>query len=386
MHILLTLHDDFNPDTGGTGVMLGLGESYRELGHEVSYFTFDDLPKRLPFRAKAALFPEFVARHVSRMVRRHRLDVIDASSGDTWLWSTLRRNRRSGWPLVVTRSHGMEHVADAARKQEAEKGGLKLSWKYPLYWGGYRLWEVAVSYRRADLCLLLNKGERDLAIAQLGISPAKIKVVDNGVPSFLLDLPVEPNNDRAGSVRIAHLGSYLAMKGTRYATKALGAVLERHSSVQVSFLGTGCGPDEVLDDFSPAVRSRVSVLPRYRRTELPELLRGHPMIVSATLREGFGLGILEAMACGLAPVVASTPGPLQFVRHEENGLVAAAGDELALEEAVERLIKDPALLTRLRHEAHATAQGYGWERVARETLEKYRAALRERETASTSVP
>lgn len=387
MNILFTLHDDFNPDAGGTGVMLGLGESYRELGHEVSYFTFDDLPKRLPFRVKAALFPEFVARYLSRQLRRHRVDVIDASSGDTWLWALSRRTKRGAQPLLVTRSHGMEHVADSARRHEARRGGLKLSWKYPLYWGGYRLWEVAVSYRRADLCLLLNEGERELAITQLGIPAAKLKVVDNGLPSYLLGLPFEQFADDGKSpVRVAHLGSYLTMKGTRYATAALGSILGRHPSVEVSFFGTGCDPEKVLADFAPGLRSRVTVVRRYRRRDLPELLRGHAVLLSATLREGFGLGILEAMACGLAPVVAATPGPMQFIRHEENGLVATAGDASALERVLELLIEQPFLLAELRSEAHATAQRYGWERVARETLEIYRAALEAREMASAPLP
>jgi glycosyltransferase involved in cell wall biosynthesis len=375
MNILFTLHDDFNPDAGGTGVILGLGESYRELGHEVSYFTFDDLPNGLPFRAKAALFPEFVARHLSGELRRQRVDVIDASSGDTWLWAISRRHKRRAQPLLVTRSHGMEHVADAARKREAARGGLKLSWKYPLYWGGYRLWEVAMSYRRADLCLLLNEAERELTVRQLQLPPAKVKVVDNGLPSYLLGLPIEWLAGGTSPLGVAHLGSYLTMKGTRYATAALGSILERHPSVRVSFLGTGCDPEVVLGDFAPALRSRVTVLPRYRRTELPELLRGHSIILSASLREGFPLGPLEGMACGLVPVIAETPGPMQYVRHEENGLVARAGDDSALGEAIERLIHDPDLLAALRTEAHAMAQRYGWDRVARDTLELYSAAI-----------
>lgn len=380
MKVLFTLHDELDPNAGGMGVATGLGEVLARRGHEVEYISFADMPARLPFRAKALLFPELLAARL----RRAPVDVIDAAMGDAWLWGTLRGRRAQppAGPLLVTRSHGLTPMADRARREEARRGGLRLSWKYALYWGGFRPWEVARSLRVADLCLLLNEEEREYALAELGLPAERVRTVDNGIPDFLLGLPLEPLDPPADSFRVAHVGSYLPLKGVRYVVAALGSVLERHPQAEVSFLGTGCPAERVLADFRPELRSRVTVLPGYRREQLPDLLRGHTVVLSGSLKEGFPLGTLEAMACGLTVVTAATPGPLQYVRDGENGLVAPRADAAGLAAALERLLSDRDLLERLRRAAHATAQGYGWERVATDTMAAYEEALGARQAGA----
>lgn len=374
MQILFTLHDDFDANAGGMGVTAGLAAVYADRGHGVDYLTFDDLPGFLPFRTKFLLFPSFVALRLGRFGG----DVIDASCGDSWLWARLPWRRwRAERPLLVTRSHGLLHIADLARRNEAERGGLRLSWKYPLYWGGYRLREVAASYRSADLCLFMNEEERAFAIDRFGLPEERARIVDNGLSEDLLGRTPEPPA-ASGAIGIAHVGSYLELKGVRYTAVALGGVLERHPGAHVSFIGTGCAPERVLQDYAEALHPRIRVVPRYRREELPEMLRGHTVTVSSTLQDAFHLGTLEAMACGLAPVVAATAGPLRYVRDGENGLVVPRADSGALEAALERLLAEPELLQQFRTEANRTAQRYSWNRIADETLALYAEAIERR--------
>ncbi len=164
----------------------------------------------------------------------------------------------------------------------------------------------------------------------------------------------------------------------RYTAAALSAILERHPETHVSFFGTGCAPERVLEDYEEVLHPRIRVVPRYRREDLPELLRGHTVTVSSTLQDAFHLGTLEAMACGLAPVVAATAGPLRYVRNGENGLVVQRADSAALEAALERLIAEPEQLRQLRAEANRTAQRYSWDRIADETLALYAEAIERR--------
>lgn len=369
MRIEFTLHDEPGSDAGGMGVTSGLTRVYRELGHEVGLLCFADLPAGLPFMAKTIAFPGLVAARL----RRADLDVVDAATGDGWILGLLRRRRRP--PLLVCRSHGMSYLADRANREEARRGNLELSWKYPLYWGGLRPRQDTAAMRSADLCLYLNEQEREVAIEELGVSPEKARIVDNGLPAELLGRELEPLAPLGEQLRIAHIGSYLPHKGTRHLAAALTLVLERHPQAAATLLGTGADRDSVHADFPPALRERVTVIPSYPRAELPALLAGHAVAASASIREGFPLGTIEAMACGLVPVVTDIPGPTQYVRDGGNGLLVPVADGPAMAAAIERLLAEPELFGRLRAAAHATAQRYSWERVGRETLALYEEGL-----------
>lgn len=374
MNILLTIHHYLDPNAGAPGVTLKLGREFQKLGHHVDYYSFDDLPSQLPEIVKSIVFPAFVANHLRTLARNKSIDVIDASSGDAWVWAKLHRNS-SDRSLLVSRSHGLEHVMHLEILAEARQGNLDLSWKYPLYHGGFRLWEVAQSLTACDLALLLNQYDADYAIHQLGVDSERARIVTNGIPEGFLNLPVEPTPDADGTLRIVQVGSYIPRKGIGYGVPAVNQILQQHPQVMMSFMGTGCSEDRVHADFDPTVRDRVKVTPHYDHELLPSLLQGHHIKLFPTLSEGFSLALPEAMACGLAPVTTATPGPMEIVRDRINGILVAPRDTAAIVQALERLIGDRVYLDRLRQSAHATAQNYDWKQIATNTLILYDQAL-----------
>ena len=376
MKILLTIHHNLDPNAGAPGVTWQLGQEYQKRGHEVQYYSFDNLPQNLPTLAKSIIFPEFVATHIAALSRKKAIDVVDASTGDAWVWGKIHRRATEKSPLLVTRSHGLEHILHLENLEEVQQGNLRLSWKYPLYNGGFRLWEVANSLRDADLALLLNQRDLKYAIEKLGVKPECCRLVANGIPEVFLNLTYEPLADLENStICIAQVGSYISRKGTQYGAPALNAILTRYPYVKVSFFGTGCSEAEVHTDFTPAVRDRILVMPRYRHETLPSLLAGHHIKLFPTLSEGFSLSLTEAMSCGLAPVTTATPGPLEIVRDGHDAIVIPPRDSRAIEQALERLISDRPYLEQLRRNAYTTAQRYSWARIARDNLAFYEEAL-----------
>jgi glycosyltransferase involved in cell wall biosynthesis len=365
MRIILTVHHPLIRDAGAPGTTLELAEAYTELGHDVTVLSHDDMPMRLGPRARELLFPVFLAQHLRAVCRRDAVDVIDGSTGDLWLFARVRSGSAVR-PLLVTRSHGLEHLADAQRRRDAAEGHLNLSWKYPLYWGGIRLWEVGASLRSADLCLFLNQPDRDHAVDRLRVAPERAHIVANGIaPAFLARANGRPAE---GSPKIVQLGSYIPRKGTAYGAQALIGVMRRHRGISVSFLGTGCDPAVVLGDFPQDLHDRIHVAPRYRRQDLPVMLDEFQIKLFPSTSEGFGKTVLEAMARGLAPIIARIPGPTEFVRDGENGLVVAPRNARELEKALDRMIADRPFLKRLRTEARRTAEFFSWDRCARERL------------------
>ncbi|MCY6488603.1 glycosyltransferase family 4 protein [Leptolyngbya sp. GGD] len=378
MRTLFTFHYPADPNAGGPGVTWRLGREYEKLGHEVEFYSLDDLPKKLPPLARFILFPEFTAAKILHSHRHAAIDVIDASTADAWIWGLGLQKLQKQRPLLVARCHGLEHIEHLEYLEESQRGHLKLEWKYPLYRGSIRLWEVATSMRQSDLVLLLNQRDRDFVVEQLGVHPDRAHIVANGIPETMLNLPFEPTPAEHEPIRIAQVSSYIVRKGIQYGTPALNAILKRYPKIEVSLFGTECSADQVYADFDPKVRDRVTVIPYYENHKLPELLKGHHIKVLPTISEGFGVALVEAMACGLAPVTTTAPGPLEIVRDRETGMIVPCRDREAFEQAIETLILDRAFLDCLRHNAYRSAQRYSWQNIAQDNLNFYEMAQRMR--------
>ncbi len=373
MRTLFTFHYPSDRNAGAAGVTWRLAEEYQKLGHEADCYSLSDLPDQLPPLAKFVSFSGFTAAHVVRSLERGWIDVIDASTADAWMWGVLQRFRRKR-PLLIARCHGLEHIEHLEYLEEADRGNLHLDRKYWLYRGSIRLWEAATSMRNSDLVLLLNQRDRAYVIDKLGVHPDRAHVVPNGIPESMLNLPFEPTPAPNEPIRIAQVSSYIVRKGIQYGTPALNAILERYPTVEVSLLGTEIPADQVYADFSPQVRDRVKVIPYYANNTLTTLLKGHHIKILPTISEGFGVALIEAMACGLAPVTTTAPGPMEIVQDQKDGLIVPVRDQSALEHAIERLILDREQLDRLRRNAYRSAQRFSWSNIAQTNLNFYEKA------------
>jgi len=89
-------------------------------------------------------------------------------------------------------------------------------------------------------------------------------------------------------------------------------------------------------------------------------------------KEGFGLVVLEALACGVPAVVSALDVFKSFLRDGRDALMAPAGDPRALAEALVRAADDDALRRRLRLAGRRVAERHGWDGVAAAHERAYR--------------
>ncbi len=374
MDILLTAHFAADADQGAAGVTLRLAREYARRGHRVSLLSLDDLPGWMPEKWRRLLFPAVVAQRLAiAAARGRRFDVVDSTTGDAWIVGHLPRRVRGR--LMVTRSHGLEHLMHGRLVEEARAGRIALSRRGRVYHGNLLLKGVAAALRGADLALFLNREERAFATEALGVDPRRARIVPNGLPAEFLGLPLRPDTSADPVVRIAQIGRYTLEKGAVNAAPAIAAVLERRPDVEATFLGTMFPAERTLEDFPPHLHPRIRVVPTYANADLPRLLEGHHINLFPTLVEGFGIALLEAMACGLASVASDVPGPADIATDGVDALLVPARDGRAIERALDRLIGDRALLDRIRRAAHARAQAFAWPAVAGAQLELFRELL-----------
>jgi glycosyltransferase involved in cell wall biosynthesis len=106
-----------------------------------------------------------------------------------------------------------------------------------------------------------------------------------------------------------------------------------------------------------------------RDEELARLYRGARCVAYVSLYEGFGLPVLEAMACG-TPVVAARNAALEEVAGEAAVLVDPLDPDAIAAGLAEALDRGPEL----RERGLERARAFDWHRVARETVAVYREA------------
>ena len=124
---------------------------------------------------------------------------------------------------------------------------------------------------------------------------------------------------------------------------------------------------------SLGLNGRVQFLGYVPREDLPALYSGATALVYPSLLEGFGLPIVEAMACG-APVITSNNSSMREVAGEAAVLVDPC-DVREMTEAMTRLAEDQSLRQELSARGLKRAGEFSWRKTAELTVQAYREAL-----------
>jgi glycosyltransferase involved in cell wall biosynthesis len=111
--------------------------------------------------------------------------------------------------------------------------------------------------------------------------------------------------------------------------------------------------------------------------DLVPLLREARGLVHPALTEGYGLVLLEAMACGLPIIASAASGPAEILRDGETGMLVPVRDPDALAAAMFRLLGDSELADRFRLSAADYVQRRGVDTMVDETLTVYNTLLGE---------
>ncbi|MGI6368081.1 MAG: glycosyltransferase family 4 protein [Anaerolineae bacterium] len=229
---------------------------------------------------------------------------------------------------------------------------------------------VPRSIKRADLLLADSESTLNDLVALMGVDLGRIRVVYPAVDSTFR--PADHQEIARMRERHALQGPYILSLGTLQPRKNYVRLIQAYHRLRMEqhiphSLVIGGGPgwlDQPIYDTIAELdlQEHVRLLGFVDEADLPALYSGAEVFAFPTLYEGFGIPVLEAMACG-TPVVCSNTSSLPEAAGDA-GLLFEPTDTDALADALLRGISDSALRARLISSGYAQATRYTWKESA----------------------
>ena len=215
-----------------------------------------------------------------------------------------------------------------------------------------------------------------ISLAENILPRDKLRVIYNPIPRVVPDeesIPREPG-------RILYLAHLIQRKGFPLLIKAFANVAEEFPQARLVFAGSGELKEAKALCDELGIRSRVDFLGWIGEPQRTHELRRAGIFALPSYQEGLPMGVLEALAFGLAVVATPVGGIGDVVEDGRNGLLVKPGDDQQLAVALRSLLAEPALASRLATEGQRSVAQFSPGALAGEWKALYLETINEVET------
>ncbi len=222
---------------------------------------------------------------------------------------------------------------------------------------------IAPPFYRLTPIVTLSESSREELVHDLHFNPKRVTVVPPGIdPRFSAEGP------ESETPLVVAVGRLVPVKRFELLIDALLPVKEAVPDLEVVIVGEGYRREALEAQIHDAGAEGWIDLPgRIDDDALLDLYRRAWLLVSASAREGWGMTLTEAAACGTPAVATRIAGHADAVDDGRSGILV--DDTTQLSAAVEALLRDPDRRRRLSRGALDHAARFTWEATARGTLE-----------------
>jgi len=218
---------------------------------------------------------------------------------------------------------------------------------------------VPIVYRNIPFDVISESTRDDLVSS--GISPENISLHYCGI-----DRKVYKPDSRTGKkYSITFVGRIKRYKSIDHLLYAVSKIRDSFPHIKVAIVGDGDDLERLKGiALKLKIEGCIDFTGFVSQEEKVRILQESEIVVNTSLREGWGLTVIESNACGAPVIAADSPGLKDSVKNGYSGLLYPYGNIEALASSVMRLLRDRDLLAKMQHNAVGWSGGFDWDKAA----------------------
>ncbi len=239
---------------------------------------------------------------------------------------------------------------------------------------------VQPTARRARAIITVSEQSKREIVQRLGVAAQNVHVIyEAAAPIFHESMDAEQCKrrlapygwDAAGARNLVYVGTIEPRKNLERLVCALSMLHRRGERAHLWIVGQGGWQSAPLwrRRHELGLKNFVHLTGYVPVADLCAFYRRCDLFVFPSLHEGFGLPVVEAMACGAPVILSNTPASREI--SGDAGLYFDPTNAEAIAELLRSVLGDEALRMELRTRARARAAQFSWKRAAQETLRVY---------------
>lgn len=219
---------------------------------------------------------------------------------------------------------------------------------------------IQICYRNVKIVSVSESTKEELT--DMGLSSRNVFVINNGIEKYLhpgmkSDLPT-----------ILYFGRVKKYKRLDHLIKAFKYIEEAIPTAKLIIAGKGDGYTALKSLARSLKLDSVAFLGQVSEEEKIEILQEAWIFVTTSDKEGWGITVLEANACGTPAIAYDVPGLRDSIKDGETGLLARSGDIKALSETIINMLEDDKLREKLSKNAFVYSKQFSWDESAMQML------------------
>jgi len=353
--LILNWRDITHPQAGGAERYVHeIGRRLVEKGHNVTLFC-GSYPNARPYDKidgieiirKGGKYTLYLWALVYLAKNRDKFDVIIDSENGIPFFSPLLFNKRR---VVCIMHHVHIEVFNRELPFPLNKIGKLLEGKV-----------MPMLYRESLFVPVSPSTKREM-FEKLSIRGNYFPIVYNGVSIYRLNI----GHKKTKTPTLIYFGRVKRYKRIDHIIKAYQRIKQKIKNARLVIAGKM--DREYLKEIlkiCEKLNLKISLFEDVPEEKKVELLSQSWVYVITSMKEGWGISVIEANACGVPVVGYDVPGLRDSVRYEYNGFLVENGNVNELADKVAKLIENPKLRVKLSHNAKKWAEKFSWDESAK---------------------